>query len=611
MTSRHWGASGGSPPRHGDASGRYARYTVEQVEVLEKVYDECPKPNNLRRQKLVSDFPVLANIEPKQIKIWFQNRRCRERQQNATSRLHSLNKKLAATNKMLMEENDRLKKQVTLLVSENGFMRQQLNIGTAASGGSSGDAITTLVHSPGDTNKPPGFQSIAEETLTKFLSKATGISVDWVQMPGMKPGPDSVEILAISNRCSGVAARACGLVNLDATKIAEILKDRACWSQDCRSIEVFATTATDNGGIIELVYAQTYAPTTLAQARDFWTLRYTTTLEDGSLVVCESSLSGSGAGPDADTALQFVRAEMLPSGYLIRPCEGGGSIIHFVDHVNLQPQNVPDVLQPLYESSEVVAQRMTIPALRYVRQIAQEATGDVAYAPGREPAILRSHSQKLSRGFNDAINGFSDDGWSQLGCDATENVTITLKSTKTGTSSSCHPSLGSILCAKASMLLKNVNPAALICFLRKHRSEWADFSVDSYCAATQKASSHPHSGRLMRPMRFSGSQIMMPLGNTIGHEQRLEVIRLESLPVGQLNASILGDVHLLQMCSEMNETSAGAYYELVFAPIDDMLPEDASLLPSGFRIIPLNVKSVEFITLSNPSLSLFFSCVMW
>lgn len=35
-----------------------------------------------------------------------------------------------------------------------------------------------------------------------------------------------------------------------------------------------------------LYILQTYAPTTLATARDFWTLRYTTGLEDGSLVVC-------------------------------------------------------------------------------------------------------------------------------------------------------------------------------------------------------------------------------------------------------------------------------------------------------------------------------------
>jgi hypothetical protein len=28
--------------------------------------------------------------------------------------------------------------------------------------------------------------SIAKETLTEFLSKATGAAVEWVQMPGMK-----------------------------------------------------------------------------------------------------------------------------------------------------------------------------------------------------------------------------------------------------------------------------------------------------------------------------------------------------------------------------------------------------------------------------------------
>ena len=52
--------------------------------------------------------------------------------------------------------------------------------------------------------------------------------------------------------------------------------------------------------------------------------------------VCERSLSGSGAGPNPAAASQFVRAEMLPSGYLVRPCEGGGSIIHIVDHLNFE-----------------------------------------------------------------------------------------------------------------------------------------------------------------------------------------------------------------------------------------------------------------------------------
>lgn len=58
-----------------DASGKYVRYTNEQVEALERVYHECPKPSSVRRHQLIKESPILANIEPKQIKVWFQNRR--------------------------------------------------------------------------------------------------------------------------------------------------------------------------------------------------------------------------------------------------------------------------------------------------------------------------------------------------------------------------------------------------------------------------------------------------------------------------------------------------------------------------------------------------------
>ena len=51
--------------------------------------------------------------------------------------------------------------------------------------------------------------------------------------------------------------------------------------------------------------------------------------------ICERSLTTTTGGPPGPPASSFIRAEMLPSGYLIRPCEGGGSIIHIVDHVDL------------------------------------------------------------------------------------------------------------------------------------------------------------------------------------------------------------------------------------------------------------------------------------
>lgn len=175
--------------RHLDSSGKYVRYTAEQIEALEKVYVECPKPSSLRRQQLIRECPVLANIEPKQIKVWFQNRRCREKQRKEASQLQSVNRKLSAMNKLLMEENERLQKQVSQLVNENGFMRQQLHPTPAApnaDGSGVDSAAAAPMNSLRDANSPAGFLSIAEETLTEFLSKATGTAVDWVQMPGMK-----------------------------------------------------------------------------------------------------------------------------------------------------------------------------------------------------------------------------------------------------------------------------------------------------------------------------------------------------------------------------------------------------------------------------------------
>jgi homeobox-leucine zipper protein len=197
-----------------DAS-KYVRYTPEQVEALERLYYECPKPSSLRRQQLVRECPALANVDPKQIKVWFQNRRCREKQRKESSRLQALNRKLTAMNKLLMEENDRLQKQVSQLVYDHGrhgvaaagMMRRVPAFppqAAAAAGHQLATATDTscesvvtsghhhqqqqhnVVQPPPRDASPAGLMSIAEETLTEFLSKATGTAVEWLQMPGMK-----------------------------------------------------------------------------------------------------------------------------------------------------------------------------------------------------------------------------------------------------------------------------------------------------------------------------------------------------------------------------------------------------------------------------------------
>lgn len=65
------------------------------------------------------------------------------------------------------------------------------------------------------------------------------------------------------------------------------------------------------------------------------------------LQICERSLTSTTGGPAGPPTSTFVRAEMLPSGYLVRPCEGGGSIIHIVDHVDLDVRILSDKIFPI------------------------------------------------------------------------------------------------------------------------------------------------------------------------------------------------------------------------------------------------------------------------
>ncbi|KAK4745535.1 hypothetical protein SAY87_011847 [Trapa incisa] len=584
-------------------NGKYVRYTPEQVEALERLYHDCPKPSSLRRQQLIRECPILSNIEPKQIKVWFQNRRCREKQRKESLRLQAVNRKLTAMNKLLMEENDRLQKQVSQLVYENSYFRQQTQNATLTTTDTSSEsAVTTGQHHTTTQNplkdaSPAGLLSVAEETLAEFLSKATGTAVEWVQLPGMKPGPDSIGIVAISHGSSGVAARACGLVGLEPARVAEILKDRTSWYRECRAVDILNVLTTASGGTIELLYMQLYAPTTLAPARDFLVLRYTSVMEDGSLVVCERSINSTQNGPNVPPVQQFVRAEMLPSGYLIRPCEGGGSIIHIVDHMDLEPWSVPEVLRPLYESSTLLAQRTTMAALRHLRQISQEVSQPNVTGWERRPAALRALGQRLSKGFNEAVNGFTDDGWSMLESDGIDDVMLLVNSSRgkmmmganISNYASSFPSMTSaVLCAKASMLLQNVPPAILLRFLREHRSEWADSSIDAYSAAAIRAGPCTVPG--IRLGNF-GAQVILPLAHTVEHEEFMEVVKLENMGHYQDDMIMPSDVFLLQLCNGVGENATGNSAELIFAPIDASFSDDAPIIPCGFRIIPLDSKT--------------------
>lgn len=54
-------------------------------------------------------------------------------------------------------------------------------------------------------------------------------------------------------------------------------------------------------------------------------------------------------------------------------------------------------LQYVFSSSTSYFLSTFMQALRHIRQISQETSGEIQYGGGRQPAVLRTFSQRLSR----------------------------------------------------------------------------------------------------------------------------------------------------------------------------------------------------------------------
>lgn len=71
----------------------------------------------------------------------------------------------------------------------------------------------------------------------------------------------------------------------------------------------------------------------------------------------------------------------------------------------------------------------------------------------------------------------------------------------------------------------------------------------------------------------------------------MEVVRLENVSHFREDTIMPSDIFFVQVCSGVDENAVGSCAELIFAPIDASFSDDAPLLPSGFRIIPLDSKA--------------------
>ncbi|KAH0901844.1 hypothetical protein HID58_041347 [Brassica napus] len=89
------------PNQRPNKKKRYHRHTQRQIQELESFFKECPHPDDKQRKELSREL----NLEPLQIKFWFQNKRT---QMKAHHERHD-NSILKADNDKLRAENNRYK----------------------------------------------------------------------------------------------------------------------------------------------------------------------------------------------------------------------------------------------------------------------------------------------------------------------------------------------------------------------------------------------------------------------------------------------------------------------------------------------------------------------
>ncbi|RID50351.1 hypothetical protein BRARA_H01087 [Brassica rapa] len=89
------------PDQRPNKKKRYHRHTQRQIQELESFFKECPHPDDKQRKELSREL----NLEPLQIKFWFQNKRT---QMKAQHERHE-NSILKSDNDKLRAENNRYK----------------------------------------------------------------------------------------------------------------------------------------------------------------------------------------------------------------------------------------------------------------------------------------------------------------------------------------------------------------------------------------------------------------------------------------------------------------------------------------------------------------------
>eukprot|EP00249_Psilotum_nudum_P017905 c26546_g1_i1 orf=485-2119(+) len=364
---------------------RYHRHSIYQIQEMERFFKKCQHPDESQRQSLSSDL----NLEPKQVKFWFQNKRTQmkaqyERHDNQS--LRSENDKLKSDNLALRDairnasclncggpaDMSVMRLDEQRLRMENAKLRDEIDRISAIAAKHIGRPFTSLLPIRPNSGVDSTFTACANQlgrpfglteseksavvelalaSMEELMQIAQAVQPLWVldavtdtevidrtqylhQFPrGIEPTPSGLK---------SETSRTRGVVIMNPLAVVENLMDVDRWRETfsyiiSRAITVEVISMDLSGtydGAMQLMYAEFQMPTPLVPARECFFLRYSKRVYD-SWVVVDVSLDSLRENPPP----VLVRCRKRPSGCIVEELPNGYSNVIWVEHVEVEDKS--------------------------------------------------------------------------------------------------------------------------------------------------------------------------------------------------------------------------------------------------------------------------------
>ncbi|CAN1236858.1 Homeobox-leucine zipper protein ANTHOCYANINLESS 2 [Linum grandiflorum] len=514
------GASGdeqdadGKPPK----KKRYHRHTPQQIQELEALFKECPHPDEKQRLELSKRL----NLETRQVKFWFQNRRTQMKTQlerHDNSMLRQENDKLRAEN---MSIRDAMRNpmcsncggpaiigDISLeeqhLRIENARLKDELDRVCGLAGKFLGRPISSLANS-----LPPPMPNsslelgvgslersmlleLALAAMDELVKKAQANEPLWLKSldGGGREMLNHEEYMRTFTPCIGLkpngfvteASRETGVVIINGMALVETLMDSNRWAEmlPCMVSRTSTTDVISNGmggsrnGSLQLMHAELQVLSPLVPVREVNFLRFCKQHAEGLWAVVDVSVDTirevSGGPPI------FLSCRRLPSGCVIEDMPDGYSKVTWVEHGEYDESQIHQLYRPLIQSGMGFGAQRWLATLQRQCECLAILMSSAVPARDHSAAITASGrrsmlklAQRMTDNFCAGVCASTVYKWNKLNCGNVEEDVRVM--TRKSVDDPGEPP-GIVLSAATSVWLP-VSPQRLFDFLRDEglRSEW-------------------------------------------------------------------------------------------------------------------------------------------